>query len=758
MRVELIEDLEPVAGDWAALTRADPLATPFLAIEWLSIWLRYWSEGGRPWVLVAYDGQRLAGILPLQRASRRGLRFLTGLGVGFGDYWDILTSVGDRAAVTSALAAELARHSGEWDALVIDKLPEDSATPAALRQAGLRVGPATRLPSPRIDLPGSFDDYLAGLSKSRRFRLRRNLKVFDEGPLSVREITDPEEVPEVLERWQQLRVQWWEQREREMMGEHSSERFLAFTTEVVLALLPLGQALVWEVFADGRPVGVTVNFLDEQAFYYWLWGFDASVQDLRPGHALIGHGIRWSIETGRRYFDFMLGGESYKYDYAPVDRGVLTMIVGSTRLRSRATLGLEPAPLAASPWPRRCSHRRAGDLRRGTGRTPGTVLSMRVAVLNDLSGLGEQWSSLHSSDPTATPFASLQWLTAWIRHWSEGGEPWILAAYEDERLVGAAPFLRRRRGGLRLLNGLGVGVGNYWDVIAAPGERERVVSAFAEALVSRSREWDLFFLDKLPEESSTLAALRRAGLRVQATGETVSPRIELPASLDEYLSRLSGKSRRDVRRALGRFDDGQLHVREFSDPDELRSAVARWQELKVEWWTRRRQPMNPEHASERFREFTIDALCGMVPRGLATVWEVSDGEQTIAISIGLLDRSSFYGWLFAFDSRYENLRPGHMIVSYAIRWTLERGLPYFDFMLGSESYKYHYAPRDRTVLTATVANGGLRSRVAGGISRLKQAVRPPERMVSAAPGSQQAPSAEGRDAAVKEPQRVASSA
>jgi CelD/BcsL family acetyltransferase involved in cellulose biosynthesis len=71
-----------------------------------------------------------------------------------------------------------------------------------------------------------------------------------------------------------------------------------------------------------------------------LWGFDARFEKLRPGHTLIAYGIRWSIETGRRYFDFMIGGESYKYDYAPEDRGVLSMTVGNDRLRSRATLAL----------------------------------------------------------------------------------------------------------------------------------------------------------------------------------------------------------------------------------------------------------------------------------------------------------------------------------------------------------------------------------------------------------------------------------
>ncbi len=340
MRVTLIRDLDSLADDWKMLLADDPLATPFLSFEWLSVWCRYWSEGGEPWILTAYDGQRLVGLAPLQLQLRRGLRFLTGLGVGFGDYWDLLTAPADREDVVVAITAELAARSGEWDALVIDKLPEDSPTLAALRDCGLRVGEPSRLPSPRLELPDSFDDYLAGLSKSRRWKIRRNLKVLDGGQLSLREVSDPVEVSKALELWQALRVEWWEKREREMMGEHGSERFLAFTHDAVQAMLTLGKALVWEVSEGDRLVGVAINFVDEYAFYYWLAGFDADFQELSPGRVLVAHGIRWSIETGRRYYDFMLGGEDYKYDYGPEDLGVLTVTVGNSSLRSRATLGL----------------------------------------------------------------------------------------------------------------------------------------------------------------------------------------------------------------------------------------------------------------------------------------------------------------------------------------------------------------------------------------------------------------------------------
>jgi CelD/BcsL family acetyltransferase involved in cellulose biosynthesis len=339
MRVTLVEDLNAIQAEWRTLCDSDPLAAPFLSCDWLSVWCRHWGADGSPWMLAVRDGERLAGLALFQLSHRRGLRLLAGLGVGFGDYWDVIAAPEDREEAVAAVATALGQRDCEWDALVVDKLPEGSTTEAALRSAGLRLEHRTRLPSPRIALPETFDAYLAGLSKNRRWRMRRNLKAIDSGELTVRTISDPVELREALERWQALRVEWWEKREREMLGEHGSEQFLAFTQDVVLALIPSERAVVWEVSDREQLIGVTINFLDESTFYYWLWGFDARFEELRPGHTLIAYSIRWSIETGRRYFDFMIGGESYKYDYAPEDHGVLSMIVGNDRLRSRAALG-----------------------------------------------------------------------------------------------------------------------------------------------------------------------------------------------------------------------------------------------------------------------------------------------------------------------------------------------------------------------------------------------------------------------------------
>jgi CelD/BcsL family acetyltransferase involved in cellulose biosynthesis len=352
------------------------------------------------------------------------------------------------------------------------------------------------------------------------------------------------------------------------------------------------------------------------------------------------------------------------------------------------------------------------------------VCIVLVALVDDLASLRGEWPALFHSDPTATPFASYEWLSAWCRHWAAGGRPWILTVYDGERLAGIAAFLLRRRGGLRLLRGLGVGVGNYWDVISAPADRQRVVAAVTAELRRRSAEWDVFFLDKLPEDSATGEALQRAGLRLERRTRMSSPRIELPDSFDAYLASLSGKRRSDVRRPLRPVESGELIFRKVSAPEELRSSVERWQALKREWWVKRERQMNPEHGSARFLAFTSEVAVSMVPLELAEVWELRYRDEVIAVTINLIDDTSFYGWLFGFDYRREKLRPGNALIAYAIRWSIETDRKYFDFMLGDEAYKYGYAPVDRGVISATVGNHRPRSRATLTLSHLRHSTLP----------------------------------
>jgi CelD/BcsL family acetyltransferase involved in cellulose biosynthesis len=333
--------------------------------------------------------------------------------------------------------------------------------------------------------------------------------------------------------------------------------------------------------------------------------------------------------------------------------------------------------------------------------------------------VAQEWEALFRADSEATPYSSPQWAAASLAHWSAGKRSYILAVRDGSRLVGLAPFVLERRGSARLLRGLGVGVGSYWDVIAEDDRREEVTRAIMAALRERTAEWDVLVLDRLAPDTLT-ERLVGDSFTVIHRRPTVSPGLVLPDSFDEYLASLPSLRRSKVRRYLRPLDRGEIELVSIEDPARLSESVVTWQRLRAASWTDRGRQVNSEHASQRFQSFTIEALTTMVPAGLAVVWELRHQGEAIAVSINLVDEGTFYGWLAAFDARYQRLQLGHVVIAHGIQSSIEAGRDYFDFMVGDEPYKYEYRPTDRLMPWLLVGHGGLRSRAAcAAASRLR---------------------------------------
>jgi CelD/BcsL family acetyltransferase involved in cellulose biosynthesis len=340
MRTELVSGagIARALDEWSVLHAADPVATPFASPGWALAWLRHWRAREQPWVLLVHEGSRVAGVAPLTLQRFGHLRVLGMLGKEPGDYWDVVAAPADRAAVGAAVAEELMRRRRDWDVGILSCLIPGSATGGVLAANGLRIMHRPAVACPAITLPGTWDEYLGTLPRGRRGNLRRHLRRLDDGEVELREVRDAAELPGVLTRWQELRERQWDVRGRSLNPSHRTKRFRDFLLDAVQALVPAGQAIVWEFRVDGRTAGIYVNFVDSRSFYWYLGGFDPAHSTLGIGKIAIAAGIRQSIECGRARYDFTRGSEEYKYWFGAVDRMAPSIVVGHPGPRSRAAL------------------------------------------------------------------------------------------------------------------------------------------------------------------------------------------------------------------------------------------------------------------------------------------------------------------------------------------------------------------------------------------------------------------------------------
>src|SRR5437660_2521926 len=199
----------------------------------------------------------------------------------------------------------------------------------------------------------------------------------------------------------------------------------------------------------------------------------------------------------------------------------------------------------------------------------------------ELDALGPAWSALLERSSTNEPMLTPTWLLAWWRVFgSMGGRELRVAVFhEANRLIGLAPFLRRRHWyipGLpfRRLEMLGSGeheseqiYSEYLSLICEQGAEARVARAFAAAVVGGDfGNWDELVIPRM-DGGGVLPGLlvesfNRVGISADIAVNENAPYIPLPDTWDGYQQTLTSSRRYFINRSLKDFHawaDGQAH-------------------------------------------------------------------------------------------------------------------------------------------------------------------------------------------------------
>jgi CelD/BcsL family acetyltransferase involved in cellulose biosynthesis len=309
--VEWVED--PAAffsTDWDSLVEADPDGTFFHSRRFLK---PYWEEFGAGRLLgaVVREGDETAAVAALE-VRDRVLSFLGGF-----DVTDYMGPVGRPSARDRAAEELMAALSGrdDWDAADLRGLPEDggwlSPLADAARDAGLSPDVGRDDVALLLRLPGSYQDYLAGLPGKRRHEIRRKDRRLREAAAEVRLIdATPDTAARDLDRFVELH--------RSSTGEKG--KFMVPGMELFFrrlsdSLLPQGQVRLSFLAVDGERVAGAIGFRDGETFRLYNSAYDHSRSELGPGMVLVAELIRGAIAEGRRVFDFLTGDVRYKYSF-----------------------------------------------------------------------------------------------------------------------------------------------------------------------------------------------------------------------------------------------------------------------------------------------------------------------------------------------------------------------------------------------------------------------------------------------------------
>jgi CelD/BcsL family acetyltransferase involved in cellulose biosynthesis len=307
-------DFGAVEDEWRELHNSCDPAYPFLSPTWHRTWWEEFADGREPVLLRVSEEGKTRAFVPLMRDGG-ALTFAGDTSIC--DYMDVVSSGGDRMAMLDAVLRSLGEEP--WDTLELWALRGDSPTYAALGAVCERLGSDWQREvedvCPQIELPGDWEEYLAGLDKKDRHELRRKLRKLSQGGEPELEVlTAEEDVTAALDDF--VRQHKSSRSDKETFMTEQMERFFR---RVVPALAAEGRVEMIFLRLGGVRAACVLCFRTDGDILLYNSGYEPAYAGLSVGLLSKALALKRAIELGLKRFDFLRGAEPYKYDLGAVD-------------------------------------------------------------------------------------------------------------------------------------------------------------------------------------------------------------------------------------------------------------------------------------------------------------------------------------------------------------------------------------------------------------------------------------------------------
>lgn len=164
------------------------------------------------------------------------------------------------------------------------------------------VGPHTT--TAVLELPESFDDYLAALSKKERHEMRRKRRRY-EASVGAQAFRREADVGPLFDQFVRF---------HRMSPGEKGDFMTPLMEDYFARLLQLpGWGIDSLVDPDGALVAAGFGYFDETGYYLYNSAYDPHHADVSPGVVLLGSLIELNIDRRSPVFDFLKGDEHYKY-------------------------------------------------------------------------------------------------------------------------------------------------------------------------------------------------------------------------------------------------------------------------------------------------------------------------------------------------------------------------------------------------------------------------------------------------------------
>jgi CelD/BcsL family acetyltransferase involved in cellulose biosynthesis len=344
--------------------------------------------------------------------------------------------------------------------------------------------------------------------------------------------------------------------------------------------------------------------------------------------------------------------------------------------------------------------------------TRGQVRGEVITELAEVAAIEDEWRRL--AELRGNAFLTPEWYRAWVEDAEEQSPLVVVARRDDGPVAGVMPLVVDRSHRPRALRYGGAGYGDRFGVAARPKDEAEVAAAAMRALEGALPRCPMLVLQRIDLESEWPAAMVAASGRSLATVE--ESRAELPHTTvkgldwEGYLKQRSVKFRQRVGRGLERAlkEDGvPFSVRETADPAALPEDLTTLFRLHA----LRHPGQKSSIAQQRVRDGLSRFAAAALERGWLRMRVLEIEGQPAAATLCWHIGPGYAFYTGGFDPAWSERSPGLLMMNLTVRAAIEEDAEDIDLLLGSEAYKWRFAPDARQVHTVILVGAARPTRL-----------------------------------------------
>ena len=275
------------------------------------------------------------------------------------------------------------------------------------------------------------------------------------------------------------------------------------------------------------------------------------------------------------------------------------------------------------------------------------------------------------------------WLALWWDTFGSEAELSLCAVRYEEDVIGIAPLLLKNETASFIGD---IDVCDYQDFIVSPEKGHEFFKVLLGDLSQKGiKQLDL---KAVRPDSTTMLELvdvaEQQGYDISRKQLDVSLELDLPATWDEYLMRLNGKQRHEIRRKLRRSQEaGNVTYRVIDTVDDVKSEM----DIFIKLFKSNRAD-KVIFMTEKMASYFRSLAKIMAAENMLKLYFLDVNATPVAAAMCFNHDSRAYLYNSGFDARFSSLSVGLLCKVYSIRDSIQNGSEDYDFLKGAETYKY----------------------------------------------------------------------